>query len=168
MEAWIRKSSLFLVYLASFLLILVIIVTVLNIGAFGLDKLTRMFGYNVEGLAGYEDFVKLCISSIALMFFPWTQYERGHVSVDFFADKLSNKIQIYLDKIWLIVTFFFVLFLAYFMFLGMLEAREDDAMSSILGWSIWPFYVPGIISLILWAIIIFYQVLFKRSALNDG
>lgn len=167
MEAWIKKSCLFLVYVASFLLLVIVFVTVYNIGAFGLDRIARVYGYSIEGLPGYEDFIKLAISCVALMYFPWTQYKRGHVSVDFFSQKLSNKVQVALDKTWLFVTFCFVNFLALYMYKGMIESYEDGAVSSILEWSIWPFYIPGIISLVLWGIVLGYQILFQdRSKIN--
>lgn len=167
MEAWIKKSCLTLVYLASVLLILIVLVTVYNIGAFGLDRLLRPYGYSIEGLSGYEDFVRLAISCVALMYFPWTQFERGHVSVDFFSQKLSNTVQVVLDKTWLFITFCFVIFLAIFMYKGMIESYEDGAVSSILEWSIWPFYIPGIISLALWGVVLIYQIIFKdRRRIN--
>ena len=50
------------------------------------------------------------------------------------------------------------LFLAYWMVLGLLETRADGALSRVLGWPEWPFYLPGIASLLLWAAIAAYQV----------
>lgn len=166
MENLIRKSCLIWVYIAGLLLISIVLVTVLNIGAFGLDKIARNFDLNISGISGYEDFIGLTMSCVTLMFFPYTQLERGHVSVDFFADRLSTNKQIFIDKIWLFVTFCLVIFLAYFMFLGLLESREDEAVSSILGWSKWPFYIPGIISLVMWGIVLIYQIFFKHNSLE--
>ena len=45
------------------------------------------------------------------------------------------------------------LFLAYWMVYGMIETRADHALSRVLGWAEWPFYLPGIVSLLLWAAI---------------
>ena len=42
-------------------------------------------------------------------------------------------------------------FLFYWMGLGMIETRVDGAVSRVLGWPEWPFYLPGLISLALWA-----------------
>ena len=50
------------------------------------------------------------------------------------------------------------LFLAYWMRLGMIETQEDGALSRVLGWEEWPFYLPGIASLILWAVIALAQI----------
>ncbi len=166
MESFLRKVCLVWINLAGVLLMAVVLVTVYNIGAFGLDRIARSFGTHIGGLPGYEDFIRLAMSCIALMFFPITQLERGHVSVDFFVGKLSTKTQIFIDKIWLSVTFFVVVFLGIYMYEGMLESYEDKAVSSVLGWIEWPFYIPSIISLFLWAMVLIYQVVFKKKELS--
>jgi len=168
MEALLKKVCLWWVYLSGLLLLIVVITTVINISAFGLDKIARIFGSNVGALPGYEDFVKLLVSCIALMFFPWAQAERGHISVDFFANKFSSNWQKYLDILWLSLTLILVVFLGILMFLGMLESREDGALSSILGWIQWPFYIPGIISLFLWSLVLMYQIFINKGEKLNG
>ncbi len=161
MEEFIKKGTIWWVYLAGMGLLAIILVTVYNIAT---AALSNFFGLNIMGIAGYEDFIALSMSSIALMFFPYTQYKRGHVAVDFFADMLSTRTQIMLDKVWLTVTFFLIVFLAYYMYLGMIESYEDEALSRILGWPQWPFYIPGVISLVMWGYVLIYQVVFKKDA----
>ena len=46
-----------------------------------------------------------------------------------------------------------VLFLLYWMVIGMLESRADQAVSRVLEWPEWPFYLPGLVSLLLWALV---------------
>ncbi len=168
MEALLRKVCLWWVYLSGVLLLVVVLITVINISAFGLDKIARMYGSNVGALPGYEDFVHLLIPCIALMFFPWAQAERGHISVDFFANKFSSTWQTYLDILWLSFTLVLVIFLGVLMYLGLLESKDDEAISSILGWAEWPFYIPGIISLFLWTLVLIYQIFVnKGEKLND-
>ena len=168
MEALLRKACLWWVYLAGVLLLLLVLVTVINISAFGLDKIARMYGSNVAALPGYEDFVRLIIGCIALMFFPWAQAERGHIAVDFFANNFSSAWQKNLDILWLSLTLILVIFLGLLMFLGLLESRDDGALSSILGWIEWPFYIPGVLSLILWALVLAFQIFInKGEKLND-
>lgn len=163
MEATINKICLYWVYLAGILIIAIVLMTVFNITAFGLDKIARMFDSNVSGLPGYEDLVRLLISCIALMLFPWAQLERGHVSIEFLTENFSDSMQVALDKIWLFCTFLVVVFLAVTMFLGMLESYGDNAISRILGWTQWPFYIPGIISLVLWGVVLVYQLLVEKG-----
>ena len=57
------------------------------------------------------------------------------------------------------------LFLAGWMWVGMLETREDGVLSRVLGWPEWPFYLPGILSLLLWAAVAAAQ-LFEQA--RDG
>lgn len=168
LEERLKKICLLWVYFAGALLFIVIITTVANIAAFGLDKVARMFDSNVSALSGYEDLVRLLTSCIALMFFPWTQAQRGHVSVDFFASKFSTKFQQILDIVWLGFTLIFVLFLAIYMCLGLKESYEDGLVSTTLGWYEWPFYIPGIISLILWAIVLAFQIFLHKGGKIDG
>ena len=47
----------------------------------------------------------------------------------------------------------------------MLETRADGALSRVLGWPEWPFYLPGIVSLLLWAAVAAVQI-FERE--SDG
>ncbi|MFC4272896.1 TRAP transporter small permease subunit [Sneathiella chungangensis] len=144
--------------LAGILTFLIVLVTTINTAAFGADKIARLFGENVAGLAGYEDFVRLAISAVALMFFPYCQRQKGHVAVDLFAERFSLRTQIFLERIILLLTVCVALFLAYWMTLGMISAYEDFASSPILGWPNWPFYVPGILSLFLWAVVALMQL----------
>jgi TRAP-type C4-dicarboxylate transport system permease small subunit len=140
------------------LIIAIMVVTSVNAGAFGLDRLARLSGSTVSALPGYEDFVRLAISCAALMFFPWCQFRRGHVAVDLFVSRFSKRLRRHLDRLWLIIILLLALFLGYWMVHGMLETLADDALSPILGWPEWPFYLPGIVSLFLWAFIAAVQV----------
>lgn len=135
------------------LILAIMAVTSINAGTFALDKVARLFDANVAGLSGYEDFVRLAVSCAALMFFPYCQARRGHIVVSLFVDMMSAASRSALDRIWLVATVMLALFLAYWMVVGMLETRDDGALSPILGWPEWPFYAPGIVSLILWAAI---------------
>lgn len=149
--------------LAGILTLLIVLVTTINTATFGADKVARLFDLNIAGLAGYEDFVRLAISAAALMFFPYCQKQKGHVAVDLFAEHFSIRTQLILEKITLTLTIILALFLAYWMSLGMISAFEDFASSPILGWPNWPFYVPGILSLILWALVAAMQLSEKRT-----
>lgn len=126
-------------------------VTVTNVGAFALDRIARLFGGTVTALPGYEDFVRLAISMAALMFFPYCQSRSGHVAVDLFVAYLPKSMQRLIDSVVLLLMGGLALFLAYWMAQGMLETRSDEAVSRVLGWPQWPFYIPGIVSLFLWA-----------------
>ena len=66
------------------IVITIIIVTSINVGAFTIDRVAQLFGKDVQGLPGYEDFVRLAIAGAACMFLPLCQQRRGHVAVDLF------------------------------------------------------------------------------------
>jgi TRAP-type C4-dicarboxylate transport system permease small subunit len=121
------------------------------VAAFGVDKIARLLGTSVSGLPGYEDFVRLAVSAVGLMVMPYCQLRRGHIAVDLLANVMSRPVRKALDTASLLAIVGLTLFLAYWMVLGMQETRSDGALSRVLGWPEWPFYVPGIVSLVLWA-----------------
>lgn len=141
------------------ILLAVVLVTTTNAGAFALDKLARPFGWSVAGLPGYEDFVRLAVSAAGLMFFPYCQLRRGHLAVNLIAHRFSRQLRRSLGALAQLGTALLALFLGYWMVLGMLETRGDNALSRVLGWPEWPFYVPGIFSMLLWALIALLQIL---------
>ncbi|NQV99544.1 MAG: TRAP transporter small permease [Rhodospirillales bacterium] len=145
----------------------IVFVTSANVGAFAIDRVARLYGTTFSALPGYEDFVRLAISSAAMMFFPYCQYQRGHVFVDIISGKMSPRVQRALDRFSLIGMTAMALFMAYWMLLGMLETRDDHALSRVLGWPEWPFYFPGLLSLILWAVIAFFQIFENQDPSDD-
>jgi TRAP-type C4-dicarboxylate transport system permease small subunit len=134
-------------------LLLIVAATAFNVGAFAADRLVRPFGGEVAAFPGYEDFVRLVISASALMLFPYCQWRRGHVAVDLLVDRMPRSVQRVLDAIGLIGMAALALFLLYWMSIGMIETRDDHAISRVLGWPEWPFYLPGLVSLALWALV---------------
>ncbi|MEL6218319.1 MAG: TRAP transporter small permease [Pseudomonadota bacterium] len=129
------------------LLLAVVAVTTVNIGLFSAHRVAGLWGGTVSGLPGYEDFVRLAVSGAALMCFPYCQLRRGHVSVDLFAGRWTAP----LVRVWDALTAALAVFLCVWMVRGMIETRSDGVLSPILGWPEWPFYLPGIVSLALWA-----------------
>ncbi|MCA0042888.1 TRAP transporter small permease [Celeribacter litoreus] len=158
MHAHVTRLADVFAMLGGAILFVIVMVTTTNTGAFILDRIVGLFGLNVSGLPGYEDFVQLAISGAALMFFPYTQASRGHVAVDLFVANAPMPVKRVLDHMWLTLTAAIALFLAYWMFHGMLESRSDAAEAGVLGWPIWPFYLPGIASMVLWAVVSVSQI----------
>lgn len=135
------------------MLLAITAVTTVNAGAFVLDRLAGLAGADVAGLSGYEDFVRLTVSAAVLMFFPYCQLRRGHAAVALFTAALPRRALRALERVWLALTALMALFLGYWMALGLAEVRGDNASSSVLGWPVWPFFGPGVVSLGLWALV---------------
>lgn len=140
-------------------LLSIVAATAFNVGAFALDKLLRPFGTEVTAFPGYEDFVRLVISAAALMLFPYCQWRRGHVAVDLLVDRMPRPVQRVIDGISLLGMTALALFVLYWMSIGMVETRDDQAISRVLGWPEWPFYLPGLVSLALWGLVAAIQTL---------
>lgn len=131
----------------------IVLVTALNAALFSADKLAGFFGANVAGISGYEDFVRLAVSAAGPMFLPWCQARRGHVRVELFERRMSPAVSRGLARVWLAVMALLALFLLGWMVVGVLETRADGVRSPVLSWPEWPFYLPGLVSLALWAVI---------------
>jgi TRAP-type C4-dicarboxylate transport system permease small subunit len=134
-------------------LLLIVGATAFNVGAFTADRVARIFGASVGAFPGYEDFVRLVVSAAVLMLFPYCQLRRGHVAVDLLVERMPQPVQRVIDAISLMGMTVLVLFLLYWMVIGMAETRADHAVSRVLGWPEWPFYLPGLVSLALWALV---------------
>ena len=134
-------------------LLLIVGATAFNVGAYAADMVARSFGASVAAFPGYEDFVRLMISAAVLMLFPYCQLRRGHVAVDLLVERMPQSVQRAIDAVSLIGMTLLVLFLLYWMAIGMAETRADHAISRVLGWPEWPFYLPGLVSLALWALV---------------
>lgn len=134
-------------------LLLIVGATAFNVGAFAADMIARNFGRSIGAFPGYEDFVRLVVSAAVPMMFPYCQLRRGHVAVDLFVERMPQPVQRAIDAISLIGMTALVLFLLYWMVIGMAETRADQAISRVLEWPEWPFYLPGLVSLALWALV---------------
>lgn len=150
-------------FLGGVLVISIVLVTAVNVGAFLLDSLLKPLGIYVPGLPGYEDYVRLAVSAAALSFFPYCQLRRGHVSVELFVQHFPPMLQSGLDRLWLLLTTIVAIFLGYWMILGMEETRSDNSLTSVLGWPEWPWYIPGIVSMGLWAAVSLIQTFERKS-----
>lgn len=163
MHALVQRLVTWWALAAGAVLLLIVVVTTVNVTAFSLDKVARLFGAGVSGLPGYEDFVEIAAGAAALMLMPYCQLRRGHVAVDLFTAMAPRAVQRALDVASLIAVAALTLFLAYWMMAGLEETRSDGALSPVLGWPVWPFYLPGIASLLLWAAVAGMQA-FARDA----
>ena len=152
-----------LALLGGALLLIIVAVTTTNVGAFMLDRVAGFFDADVRGLPGYEDFVRLAISAAGLLFFPYCQANRGHVAVDLFVIRASYRFRRFLDRVWLVATAAIAAFLAWWMTYGLLEKQSDNAVTGVLGWAEWPFYIPGIAAMALWALISVSQMFGKDA-----
>ena len=138
--------------LGGLILLSIVAVTVTNVGAFTMDRVARLWGSTISGLPGYEDYVRLAVAAAIPMFLPYCQLQRGHLSVDLFLKNAPAALNRFIERLSLVLMAATALFLAYWMVVGMQETKDDGALSRVLGWEEWPFYIPGIISLILWAL----------------
>ena len=168
MRQWLTTLAAWWAIAGGVLLLVITAVTSYNVGAFVIGNISRTFGVTIEGLPGYEDFVRLMISCAALMFFPYCQLRRGHVAVDIFVSGLRPRVRATVDRAWTGLIALTAVFLGYMMIVGLIETRADRTSTSILGWLEWPFYIPGIVSLALWAVIAAMQCAEGRRGAGDG
>nr|WP_246423679.1 TRAP transporter small permease subunit [Roseospira goensis] len=132
-------------------LLVITALTVVNVAGFALDALVRPWGGAVPGLAGYEEVVALLIGGAALAFLPWCQLRYGHVAVDLFTQRAPAAFNAAVDRLALALTAALALFLARGMLDGLVQARADGVVTGVRDWPEWPFWIPGLIALGLWA-----------------
>ncbi|WP_417813195.1 TRAP transporter small permease [Thalassospira alkalitolerans] len=166
MKNVLNKAASWFAVAGGFLALLIAVVTIVNVTAFGLDKIARLMDANFPAIIGYEDFVSMTVSAAALMFFPYCQSRHGHVAVDvfikMFPDWFARGVDISSGLLMTLLAFF----MGYMMINGMIEVRSDNTLSAILGWPVWPFYLPGIVSMFLWALIAASQIFESEAEAN--
>jgi TRAP-type C4-dicarboxylate transport system permease small subunit len=113
---------------------------------------------------GYEDLVRLWVGAAVPLLFPWCELRRGHVAVDLLAERLPAAAQRALERLGVALSLALALFLAFWMAQGLLETRADGRIASVLGWPEWPFFLPGLAALLLWAAVAAARLLPGRRA----
>lgn len=136
--------------LGGFALMLAVLVTVINALGFSANVIVRNFGFNVSGLPGYEDMVTLFVGFAALTMMPFCQLHSGHIAVDVFIKSAPRAIQWFSHLFSTLLMAGVALFFAYMLSQGVEEARSDGTVTSVLGWPVWAFMLPGVFSCLLW------------------
>ncbi len=147
------KLALLWAYLGGILLLVIVFLSTINAALFALNRFTVItFNQTLRGIVGYEEIVTLLIASSVMMFFPLCQLRNGHATVEIF----SSLFPLFLKKVFHVISHVLFCFLAFFLALktyqGMQESLADEVVSSILGLPQWPFYLPVILSLMLWGL----------------
>jgi TRAP-type C4-dicarboxylate transport system permease small subunit len=143
-------------------LLAIVLVTATNVGLYIADALAPG---TVRVVSGYEDIVRLLVSAAALMMLPYCQLRRGHVAVDVFTERLRPTTIRAIECVIHVLMAATALFLGYWMVFGMLETRTGGLVSPVLNWPEWPFYLPGLVSLGLWAVVAAEQL---RASVDRG
>ncbi|MGF1650242.1 MAG: TRAP transporter small permease [Hyphomicrobiaceae bacterium] len=137
--------------IAGLLLLVVVVLTVANVTGFALDRVTQSAGVRVRGLPGYEDAVAMLVGSAATLMLPLCQLKRGHVAVDTVVAlaplAVRRAILQLCDVLFACVAGLLALALVY----GALDAATFGTLTPVLGWQVWPFFVPAIIGCALWS-----------------
>ncbi|MEO9460426.1 MAG: TRAP transporter small permease [Lentilitoribacter sp.] len=136
--------------LGGFALMLAVLVTVINALGFSANVIVRNFGFNVSGLPGYEDMVTLFVGFAALTMMPFCQLHGGHIAVDVFIKSAPRAIQWFSHLFSTFLMAGIALFFSYMLSQGVEEARGDGTVTSVLGWPVWAFMLPGVFSCLLW------------------
>ncbi len=163
----VRSAAWLLALFSGVLCGAVVLVTVVNVTGFLLNVAVRPFGYNVPGLPGYEDAVSFLVGMAVLCMLPYCQLARGHVSVDFFMDWLSERWLACLVRCTDALMGIVAALLAGMLAAGMLSYRADGVRSPVLDWPVWPFMAPGILALGLWAAAAFLLALHPPPPSGD-
>ncbi|MEM6902357.1 MAG: TRAP transporter small permease, partial [Pseudomonadota bacterium] len=133
-------------------LLVIVLITAVNAGGFIADRVAGLAGGSVSGLPGYEDAVTVLVGMAVLALFPYCQRQGGHITVDSFSRLLPRWWRRVIDPFAAILTSAVALALGIMMVFGLFELRADGALTPVLGWPVWPFLIPAVLSCLLWAI----------------
>jgi TRAP-type C4-dicarboxylate transport system permease small subunit len=133
-------------------LLCAVLVAVINASGFSANVVARNFGLNVSGLPGYEDMVTLFVGFSALAMFPYCQLKGGNIAVDVFIKSAPISVQWASHIFSSLAVVAIALFFVYMLSLGIAEVKSDHTETAVLGWPVWPFMAPSVISCALWVI----------------
>lgn len=153
--------------LGGFLLLLIVGATAINAAGFTANTVAKLFGGNVAGLSGYEDGVTMLVGVAALAMFPYCQLHGGHAAVDVFMSKAPDRANRAVAFLSAGLTIILALAMAVMLTIGMFEVRSDRIETAVLGWPVWVFMAPAIVSCLLWAIAAGLQIITPPET-SDG
>jgi len=139
-----------------------------NVVAATLDMAMRGWGPRVAGIYGAEDVVALLASVAALSFFPWCHLNGGHIAVGIVMDHAPAQVQRVSARLTHLLAAGSALFLGWWLGQGALEVWRDGTASGIRGWPQWPFYLPGVVSMLLWALVALRLAIEPGAAAREG
>ncbi|MEM7526932.1 MAG: TRAP transporter small permease subunit [Pseudomonadota bacterium] len=142
-EAWALLGGL--------LLLAVVALTAVNAAGFTADVLVSTLGADVSGLPGYEDAVTMFVGVAALAMFPYCQLHGGHAVVDVLMQHAPPWASRGVAVISAALTAALALALAAMLAWGAAEMRDDGTETPVLGWPVWVFLPPAVLSCLLWA-----------------
>lgn len=149
----IERAALLWALFGGVCILLIAGMMVVNALATTADMLLRGAGLRVSGIYGSEEIALLLASVAALSFFPLCHLHGGHIAVGILVDGAPAAVRDANALLGQCIALVSALFLAAWMALGTIEVWQDATTSGILGWPQWPFYVPGVVSLLLWSLV---------------
>jgi len=130
----IDRAAILLALAGGCVLLLIIAVSVTNSGLFMADRVAGLWDSNIHGLSGYEDFVGLATGTAMVLMLPYCQIRHGHIAVEILAQRLPVMVNHWLGVVWLIIMAITALGLGTALLFGLIELRDDMAVSRVLGW----------------------------------
>ena len=130
-----------------------------------LDILLRvLFNKPILGVIELETFMLaiLCFFSLA-----YTKIKEGHVSVDIFVGRFSQKFRLILNSIFFIFSIYLFAVISWEYVLQALEAVEVGEATVVLTWPMWPFYVLTSFGCALMALVLLNQFLENQIRLSN-
>lgn len=144
--------------LGGMMLLVVVAATALNTAGFTANFIARFWGGYVSGVPGYEDAVTLLIGVAALSMFPYCQLHGGHAAVDIVMNRAPRWANRAVETLSCALVIILALAMAVMLTRGMVEARSDGVETAVLGWPVWVFMGPAVVSCALWALAAFDQL----------
>jgi TRAP-type C4-dicarboxylate transport system permease small subunit len=149
------------------LLLMIVVATAINAAGFTANAVARSWGGSVPGLPGYEDGVTMLIGVAALAMFPYCQLHRGHAAVDIFMQKAPDWANRAVEVLSACLMAAVAMTMAFMLIQGTLEVRGDNVETAVLGWPVWIFMPPAVVSCVLWSMAAIVPLVFGGEP-SDG
>ncbi len=133
----------------------------LSLIAMALMSLWSIIGrtfFDAALLGDFELVQAFCALAVS-MGLPYAQWVNGNVIVDFFTAKASERLNGLLDAVARLIMAFFSGLIAWRLYVGLLELKDNGDASMLLEIQTWWVYCPMVLSFVLLAVVTLYGIL---------
>ncbi|HEU0204270.1 MAG TPA: TRAP transporter small permease [Burkholderiaceae bacterium] len=102
-----------------------------------------------QPLIGDVELVQIGVTMAVALFLPWCQWRRGHILVDFFTSRASERTRARLDALGAFLLAAVFLLLAWRVAIGVADMKANGETSMLLGFPTWITYLLLVPCLIL-------------------
>lgn len=156
----VERIAFALALVGGLILIGLVVMSVVSIAGRGIGSYSRAFPI-LRGLGpvpGDFELVEAGTAVAVFAFLPWCQLKRGHVTVDVFLFWASERMRAILSLIGNVLMTGAAVFIAWRLYLGLLDKIAFRETTMILGMPVWYGYAAALVAACVFALVSLYTV----------